>query len=87
MIENSLRQTSIGGSDQARRGIGTGNGSAPDPPRLTSSAAAQDDVWAGPPDLAKAAEQARDFQTYGMPDDWANYGGVLRHWPRSMASS
>ena len=30
-----------------------------------------------PPDLAKAAEQARDFQTYGMPDDWANYGGVL----------
>jgi putative spermidine/putrescine transport system substrate-binding protein len=39
---------------------------------------AQDDVWAGPPDLAKAAEQATDFQTYGMPDDWANYGGVLK---------
>ncbi len=28
--------------------------------------------------MAKAAEQAKDFQTYGMPDDWANYGGVLR---------
>ena len=41
-------------------------------------AAGQDDVWSGPPDVAKAAEQARDFQTYGMPDDWANYGGVLR---------
>lgn len=40
--------------------------------------AAQDDVWAGEPDLAKAAEQAQDFQTYGMPDDWANYGGVLK---------
>ena len=30
------------------------------------------------PDLARAAEQAKDFQTYGMPDDWANYGGVLK---------
>jgi len=40
-------------------------------------AAAQDDVWSGEPDLAKAAEQAKDFQTYGMPDDWANYGAVL----------
>jgi putative spermidine/putrescine transport system substrate-binding protein len=44
-------------------------------PRL---AAAQDDAWAGEPDPAKAAEQAKDFQTYGMPDDWANYGGVLK---------
>ncbi len=42
-------------------------------------AAAQDDAaWDGEPDLAKAAEQAQDFQTYGMPDDWANYGGVLQ---------
>jgi len=30
--------------------------------------------WAAPVDLAKAAEQAADFQTYGMPDSWANYG-------------
>ncbi|MFT4040586.1 MAG: extracellular solute-binding protein [Thermomicrobiales bacterium] len=41
-------------------------------------AAAQDDVWAGAPDVEKAAAQAADFQTYGMPDDWANYGGVLK---------
>lgn len=43
----------------------------------STRAAAPDDVWSGPPDLARAAEQAKDFQTYGMPDDWANYGGVL----------
>ena len=45
---------------------------------LTSPAAAQDEIWASLPDLARAAEQAKDFQTYGMPDDWANYGGVLK---------
>ncbi len=45
---------------------------------LTRSVAAQDEIWASPPDIIKAAEQARDFQTYGMPDDWANYGGVLQ---------
>jgi putative spermidine/putrescine transport system substrate-binding protein len=45
---------------------------------LTSSATAQEEIWDSPPDLARAAEQARDFQTYGMPDDWANYGGVLK---------
>lgn len=46
---------------------------------LARLAAAQDDAaWAGEPDLTKAAEQAQDFQTYGMPDDWANYGGVLK---------
>ena len=41
---------------------------------LTSPAAAQDEIWASPPDLARAAEQAKDFQTYGMPDDWAGAG-------------
>lgn len=40
-------------------------------------AMAADDPWATPPDTVKAAEQAKDFQTYGMPDDWANYGEVL----------
>src|SRR5829696_8647827 len=45
---------------------------------MISSVAAQAEVWDSPPDLARAAEQARDFQTYGMPDDWANYGGVLK---------
>jgi putative spermidine/putrescine transport system substrate-binding protein len=45
---------------------------------LTSSVTAQEEIWDSPPDLAKAAEQAKDFQTYGMPDDWANYRGVLK---------
>jgi putative spermidine/putrescine transport system substrate-binding protein len=37
-------------------------------------AAAQEGDWAAPYDVAAAAEQAREFQTYGMPDSWANYG-------------
>jgi putative spermidine/putrescine transport system substrate-binding protein len=41
-------------------------------------AAAQDDAWSGEPDMAKAAEQAKEFTSYGMPDDWANYGEVLQ---------
>jgi hypothetical protein len=39
------------------------------PDGLLPHTLAQADVWAGEPDLAKAAEQAKDFQTYGMPDD------------------
>ncbi|MBF2072850.1 MAG: extracellular solute-binding protein [Synechococcales cyanobacterium C42_A2020_086] len=34
--------------------------------------------WESPPDLERAREQAKDFVTYGMPDDWANYGEVRR---------
>ncbi|HEV2009566.1 MAG TPA: ABC transporter substrate-binding protein [Candidatus Limnocylindria bacterium] len=30
--------------------------------------------WKGAADVAKAKAQAVDFQTYGMPDSWANYG-------------
>jgi putative spermidine/putrescine transport system substrate-binding protein len=36
--------------------------------------AAQDGDWSAPYDPAKLAEQAAEFQTYGMPDSWANYG-------------
>jgi putative spermidine/putrescine transport system substrate-binding protein len=43
----------------------------------TARALAAETDWAGAPDVAKAKAQAADFQTYGMPDDWANYGGVL----------
>jgi putative spermidine/putrescine transport system substrate-binding protein len=58
-------------------GLGAALPLAPRGPGLR--ALAQDDAaWAGAPDLARAAEQAGDFQTYGMPDDWANYGGVLK---------
>jgi putative spermidine/putrescine transport system substrate-binding protein len=39
-----------------------------------SGAVAQDADWLAPHDPAAAAEQAREFQTYGMPDSWANYG-------------
>lgn len=30
--------------------------------------------WKAAPDVAKAKEQAKTFATYGMPNDWANYG-------------
>src|SRR5690242_21736775 len=43
----------------------------------TPRALAADSDWTAAPDVAKAKGQAADFQTYGMPDDWANYGGVL----------
>jgi putative spermidine/putrescine transport system substrate-binding protein len=38
---------------------------------------AQDADWSSPPDAAAAAEQAKAFQTYGMPDSWANYGASI----------
>ena len=50
----------------------------PGSPGRLARVTAQDDAWAGEPDVEKAAAQAADFQTYGMPDDWANYGGVLK---------
>lgn len=37
--------------------------------------AATDD-WAAAPSVEKAKEQVKEFITYGMPDDWANYGEV-----------
>lgn len=41
-------------------------------------ALAQDDaVWESEPDMALAAEQAQEIVTYGMPNDWANYGEVF----------
>lgn len=79
LIEGTLRHTI-----ERRRlmklaaALGLGMGLPLSRAELAPFAAAQDDVWAGPPDLEKAAEQAKDFQTYGMPDDWANYGGVLK---------
>lgn len=42
------------------------------------SAAAQDDAWTAAPDPAKATEQAQEIVTYGIPDDWANYGEVFK---------
>nr|MBA3450580.1 hypothetical protein [Chloroflexia bacterium] len=46
---------------------------------------AQDDaVWESAPDPALAAEQAREIITYGMPDDWANYGEVFAGFQASL---
>jgi putative spermidine/putrescine transport system substrate-binding protein len=42
------------------------------------AAAAQDDAWTAAPDPAKSAEQAKEIVTYGIPDDWANYGEVFK---------
>jgi len=40
----------------------------------------QDPVWSAPADPAKAKEQAAAFQTYGMPDSWANYGESIKQF-------
>lgn len=32
--------------------------------------------WTKSPDAARAKDQVKEFITYGMPDDWANYGEV-----------
>lgn len=34
--------------------------------------------WSTAPNLERAREQAKEFVTYGIPDDWANYGEVLQ---------
>ena len=78
MIEKTLRQTWHRRHALKLAGALSLGAALPLTRGLNAPVAAQDDVWSSPPDLAKAAEQAKDFQTYGMPDDWANYGGVLR---------
>lgn len=51
----------------------------------TNLALAQDDaVWEAAPDAAQAAEQAREIVSYGMPDDWANYGEVFKGFQESL---
>jgi putative spermidine/putrescine transport system substrate-binding protein len=45
--------------------------------QLASSALDLDD-WSDAPDLERAKEQAKEFVTYGIPDDWANYGEVIQ---------
>ena len=49
-----------------------------------SAALAQDTDWASAPDPAKAKEQAQEIVTYGMPDDWANYGEVFKKFQESL---
>ena len=48
-------------------------------------ALAQDDaVWEAAPDESLATEQAQELVTYGMPDDWANYGEVYKGFQASL---
>jgi putative spermidine/putrescine transport system substrate-binding protein len=60
-------------------------GAAALPASRPFAALAQDDAaWQAPPDEAAAAEQAREIVTYGMPDDWANYGEVFKGFQASL---
>ncbi len=34
--------------------------------------------WTASPDAGKAADQSKTYATYGMPDDWANYGQSIK---------
>jgi putative spermidine/putrescine transport system substrate-binding protein len=36
--------------------------------------------WSKAPDVARAKDQVTEFVTYGMPDDWANYGEVRKQF-------
>lgn len=39
--------------------------------------------WSNAPDLQRAKEQAKEFVTYGMPADWANYGEVFQKFAQT----
>ncbi|MFN8590961.1 MAG: substrate-binding domain-containing protein [Thermomicrobiales bacterium] len=43
-----------------------------------------DEAWKTEPDMAKAKEQAQEIITYGIPDDWANYGEVFKGFQASL---
>ncbi len=36
--------------------------------------------WKAAADATRAADQAKSFATYGMPDDWANYGESIKQF-------
>jgi len=48
------------------------------PLALREAFAADFAAWPLPPDVPAAKLQGAQFQTYGMPDSWANYGEVLQ---------
>jgi putative spermidine/putrescine transport system substrate-binding protein len=54
---------------------GCGGGSDEDTAGAGSEAASASETAA--PDLAKAGEQARQYKTMGMPDDWINFGAFF----------
>ena len=59
-------------------------GALPNLGGFRAGVAAQEGDWAAPPDMAKAAEQAKEIVTYGIPDDWANYGEVFKAFQASL---
>ena len=48
------------------------------PAAVRAALAADMSAWPLPPDLAAAKAEGAQFQTYGMPDSWANYGEVIQ---------
>lgn len=48
------------------------------PLALRAALAAEMAAWSLPPDLEAAKAEGTQFQSYGMPDSWANYGEVLQ---------
>ncbi len=48
------------------------------PLALRAALAADMSAWTLPPDAAAAKAEGAQFQSYGMPDSWANYGEVLQ---------
>ncbi|HEX7490855.1 MAG TPA: extracellular solute-binding protein [Candidatus Limnocylindrales bacterium] len=53
----------------------------------SSSAGSPGDAWASAGDKAKAADQAKTFQTYGAPNSWANYGEEFTQFCQTTFSS
>lgn len=47
-------------------------------------ALAQADPWTVAPDEAAAKTQAQEIVTYGIPDDWANYGEIFKAFQASL---
>jgi len=50
----------------------------------SGTAHVQDTDWAAAPDMTKAKERAAEIVTYGIPDDWANYGEVFKAFQASL---
>ena len=81
-----MRARSTSASRRSLMKWGAGLGLAASVPGFRSNlASAQDDaVWETAPDKGAAAEQAREIISYGMPDDWANYGEVFKGFQKSL---
>ena len=78
----------------SRRDVLTGTGAlglaaalGVSPVALRAALAADTNAWPLPPDLEAAKAEGAQFQTYGMPDSWANYGEVLQKIGRRITAS